>query len=231
MNSKTGFLSILRTLVVYLLLPFVGWWISSEALWPPPLGELFTSFVSEPVRLAYLIIVVGVAIVTGASTGVTPVNKPIQDRSAMLHWRNIALEITMVLGPFSDHRGQMVLGDGAALRWVGLILFVIGMGTLLWTSELRNRELYQQNLTLYDPILLTVGPFRKLRYPDYLGQIIYMLGAALVFRSWIGLGSFLLVILFIMALIREEEKLARAKFGARWLDYSHTSWKLIPFIF
>lgn len=214
-----------------MLLPFVGWWISSEVLWLPPLGELLTSFISEPARLVYLMIVVAIAMVTGVLTGGTPVSKPIEQRSAMLHWRNIALEITMVLGPFSDHRGQMVLGDGGVLRWVGLALFVIGMTALLWTSELRNRALYRQNLTLYDPILLTAGPFRKLRYPDYLGQIIYMLGAALVFRSLIGLGSFLLVILFITALIREEEELARAKFGARWLDHCRTSWKLIPFIF
>ncbi len=141
------------------------------------------------------------------------------------------METVLVLSPFCDHRAILVLGDSPIPRWCGAILFVLGTGLQLWASYLHARAATRVNADPDDLILVVEGPFRRLRYPDYLGLLVLSLGTALVFRSWIGLGTVVFMLNFMIMRMNEEEQTARKKFGIQWTAYSRNSWRLVPYIY
>ena len=222
----------ISSLVTYLVLPFLGWWLAERALAPAVEASILSSFVSEPARAAYLA-ASGVQIVLSALLAgrLPPVPKRFTVRPGLLHWRLIALETILVLGPYCDHRGTLVFGDSAPLRWLGVILYASGTSLALWAGYLRSWAVARMDQSPYEPVLLVDGPFRQLRYPGYLGLLLFSLGAALLFRSWFGLGAFCLMLNFIVMRINEEDHSARVKFGIRWTAYSRHSWRLVPFIY
>jgi protein-S-isoprenylcysteine O-methyltransferase Ste14 len=231
-NIREGLRAALMTLVVYLCLPLLGWWLAGTDPWPLQVGEFLGTYLAQPVRVVYLISVCGLSIVSGWLNASFPINsKAFLPRPGLLHWRNIAMETILVLGPYCDRRGLMVINDFAVLGWAGVILFILGMTLSVWANELLSRAAISRQAAPYESILIVVGPYKWLRYPVYLGQLLYSLGAALLFRSRIGLGSFLLMMNFILLRIHEEEQHARKKHGIQWSAYSRHSWKLIPFIY
>ncbi len=216
---------------LYLLLPALGWWLGAGGndFFSP---ELAGSFLAEPVRLLYLVCAVGLVVATALLSARLPAAQHTYlVKPGAVHWRHIALEMILTLGPYSDHRAMLVWEPSAALRWAGIILFGFGMGLALWSGFLRSRQAGLQDLAPYDPVLLVDGPYRRLRHPHYLGLILYALGAALIFRSWFGLGAALFLFNFVIMRMNQDEQKASKKYGIRWTAYAHHSWRLLPYIF
>lgn len=219
-------------LLQYLLMPFFGWWLAERALASPTAGNFFASFISEPPRAAYLVVVAAQITVTGVMAARLPLTtKRFSLRPTLLHWRMIALEAILVVGPYCDHRGVLVFGETTWLRWLGIMLFSAGTALALWSAYVRSWTVARLGLTLNDPVLVVDGPYRRLRYPVYLGLLLLSLGGALIFRSWFGLGAFCLIFNFIVMRISDEDHTAKIKFGIRWTAYSRHSWRLVPFIY
>jgi protein-S-isoprenylcysteine O-methyltransferase Ste14 len=232
MQAKTGFSTGLSVLVTYLALPVLGWWLGGSTPWPLQANDVAASFLLEPARAGYLAAALCQAIAAGLLALRMPALDPAYPvRPGMIYWRNIALETVLLLAPFCDHRAMLVFSEASWVRWVGLLLYAVGASLGLWSSFLRTRALSQQKLTPYDPVLLVTGPFRRLRFPGYLGILLSSLGAALLFRSWVGLGADAFMLNFIIMRINEEDKAARLKYGIQWTAYSRSSWRLLPFIF
>jgi protein-S-isoprenylcysteine O-methyltransferase Ste14 len=110
----------------------------------------------------------------------------------------------------------------------GLFLIYIGIVIILWAFvymrlavfafiEARRKELVQG------------GPYKYVRHPIYIGTLISLLGAGIVFRSWLGILC--TIIIFLPAAIfraKAEDKALARKFGARWLDYASKTGSLLP---
>jgi protein-S-isoprenylcysteine O-methyltransferase Ste14 len=75
--------------------------------------------------------------------------------------------------------------------------------------------------------LVTVGVYRVIRHPSYLGLLVSSLGWALAFRSAVGVLAALLVPPLV-ARIRAEEALLRAQFGGKYEAYCSRTSRLIP---
>lgn len=217
---------------LYLLLPWIGWWLGRTDRISSLDLELVTSFLAEPVRVLYLVCATGQVLAAAILSTHLPARKHTDlVKPGADFWRAIALETILVLGPYSDHRGMLVLEPSTALRWVGIVLFGSGLGLAVWAGFLRSRQAVLLELTSNDPVLLVEGPYRRLRHPHYLGLVLFALGAAFIFRSWFGLGAALFLFNFVIMRMNQEEYSASKKYGIRWTAYARHSWRLLPFIF
>ena len=141
------------------------------------------------------------------------------------------LYAALIFLPYADRRGIGLMKDEPITRWVGLVCFAFGVVLVFWSGIALGR-LYSAEVTLQkDHQLITSGPYRYIRHPRYSGGIIYALGFALLFRSWIGIVALILSLVVFMLRIRDEEALMQAEFGQEWEAYCQRSWRLIPFIY
>jgi protein-S-isoprenylcysteine O-methyltransferase Ste14 len=218
--------SFITTLVLYFLLPILGWWLGSSFS-PNWLAE----YLASPARAVYLACAIATAAVNVTLIPL-PARKPsFAERPGSVYWRHISLETVMVLGPFCDRRGLLTLDESELLRWGGLILFILGIAFQVWVGRVRAQAAAASQTPPGQPVLTVAGPFYRLRYPGYAGLLVSTLGAALVFRSFISLAMVLFMLNFIIMRIGEEEINARLKFGIQWTAYAQHSWRLIPWIY
>ena len=113
---------------------------------------------------------------------------------------------------------------------LGLVFVVLGAALVLWclvTFAFVGRG----TAAPFDPPrqLVTVGPYRFVRNPIYIGAIIAMLGAALFYWS-AALGAYALVVLIVTHLLVRfyEEPHLRRVFGQPYEDYLRTVHRWIP---
>ena len=113
---------------------------------------------------------------------------------------------------------------------LGLLFVVLGAALVLWclvTFAFVGRG----TAAPFDPPrqLVTVGPYRFVRNPIYIGAIIAMLGAALFYWS-AALGAYALVVLIVTHLLVRfyEEPHLRRVFGQPYEDYLRTVHRWIP---
>ena len=136
-----------------------------------------------------------------------------------------------VISPYSDRRDIATIGENDAFRYVGLLLFVLGLVWIGWAFLTLGKQHSGAVTIQVGHQLVTNGPYRWLRHPMYLGLIVFPLGVGLVFRSWIGMVLPLLLIGIFIWRIGEEEQLMHREFGEQWEVYCQRTWRFIPCIY
>jgi len=217
------------TPLIYLAPPLLGWGIDDLA-----------GFFSLYPRLGYAVLVVILGLVAGYQAidgpeglkgGKGEAGKLVRRQSVVKVVIILLMYVFLAVVPFADRRGMGVMFEGAAMRWPGLVLAGLGFALIFWSGFALGR-FYSADVTLQkNHRLITTGLYRHLRHPRYLGGVLFAIGFALLFRSWIGLvGSamFLGVILF---RIKDEEVLMHQEFGQEWETYCQQSWRLMPLLY
>jgi protein-S-isoprenylcysteine O-methyltransferase Ste14 len=133
----------------------------------------------------------------------------------------------LMISPFSDRHQWMLLSSGDTLRYFGLWLFMLGVIFSLWTAihickRFRIRQQAYQ--------LMTDGPFKYVRHPRELGQIMIFIGIPLVFLSSLGLLLAILSAAGLLERIGRKEQILRQQFKDEWLAYARNTKCLIPWI-
>jgi protein-S-isoprenylcysteine O-methyltransferase Ste14 len=109
----------------------------------------------------------------------------------------------------------LALGLGAVLGFSGLALYLCAIRTLdgmYNVSSSFGSQLYAEHR------LVTDGPYAHVRHPMYVAQVLAVLGALLVYRTWATV--FMLVMLPAPAVkARNEERLLEAELGASCRAY------------
>lgn len=142
----------------------------------------------------------------------------------------------------------------ATLTLVGLVLGIFQIGTLEYTSSNYTLRLiglavylgfswiqvwaykslgenYSQEIVIFKNHKLVVkGPFKFVRHPQYISQILMDLGASVAVMSYIILPIALFQIPFIIFRATIEEKLMNKHFGEEFKAYKTKSGFMIPFI-
>jgi len=72
------------------------------------------------------------------------------------------------------------------------------------------------------------GPYRYIRNPMYLGHLIFLVGLAVVLRSWIALAVFVLHAAWFDRRVREDEARLTQLFGDAYRDYCRRVKRWIP---
>jgi protein-S-isoprenylcysteine O-methyltransferase Ste14 len=222
-----GFL--VTTMLMYLGIPLLGW----------GLGDVRGFFSTGP-RLAYALVVLLTGLAVGwqaarSSEGIRGgpgrEEKRVSRQSVIRVTVIALLYIALLFLPFADRRGIGTLATSPAVRWIGVVLFGVGIGLVVWSGVALGR-LYSGDVTLQeDHHLVTDGPYRYVRHPRYTGAILLAFGLALTFRSWIGLVGSAAFIGIILFRIKDEEALMRKAFDQEWEAYCERTRRLVPFIY
>jgi protein-S-isoprenylcysteine O-methyltransferase len=156
----------------------------------------------------------------------------IEDRGSLrLLWVVIAVSVVMAFS-VARRRPAADMGNFAALRVLGIGLFVSGLA-LRWYSIVHLGRFFTVNVAIAtDHQLIDTGPYRFVRHPSYSGALMAFLGLALCLSNWASL-LLMVVPVFLVFLWRmqvEEAALLQA-FADRYQDYMRRTKRLIPAIY
>jgi len=188
-------------------------------------------FFSHPV-LAALAVATAVLVIVAYIAGGNVSSGVREDRSN--RWVVGAFAVIGLLSGFfpayTDRIGFWTI-DGEGIRWLGIVLYVVGGVLRLWpVFVLGNRF---SGLVAIQPghTLVTGGIYGVIRHPSYLGLLTNSLGWGLAFRSGVGLLLTVTLVPLLMARMRAEEALLREEFGAEYEAYRGRTSRLIPGIY
>lgn len=191
----------------------------------------FAAFFAHP-ALAALAGVLGAISVTAFFAGGNISTGVREDRGN--RWVLAAFGVIGVLSGFvpawTDRIGVWTI-DGAAVRWLGVVLFAAGGALRLWPVFVLGERFSGLVAIQKGHTLVTHGPYRLIRHPSYLGVILVMAGWSLAFRSGAGLLLTALTLLPLYARIVAEERLLAATFGAEYAAYRARTWRLVPWCY
>jgi protein-S-isoprenylcysteine O-methyltransferase Ste14 len=105
-------------------------------------------------------------------------------------------------------------------RWLGLIPLLAGIGLVVWVSRLFHKHHTTIKPGQTSTRLVTDGPFRFSRNPIYVGMVLVLAGAAILFGS---LSPWFMLPIFIGTIghnvIPVEESMLTEAFGSEYQQY------------
>lgn len=118
-----------------------------------------------------------------------------------------------------------------SFRMTGFTIFLIFSWFQVWSYKTLGKNYSQDIVILKNHELVVKGPYKFIRHPQYLGQILSDLGASIALLSYLSLPLvlFLEIPLLIMR-AQEEEKLLEKYFKNTYLSYKKKTGGFIPFI-
>ncbi len=131
------------------------------------------------------------------------------------------------LPAYTDRIDFLTVG-GDAVRWVGVLLAVVGGALRIWPVFVLGRRFSGLVAIQEGHRLVTTGVYAVIRHPSYLGMIVLSLGWAIAFRSGVGVLLVLLLLWPLIARIRAEDALLHETFGAEYEAYRARTSRLIP---
>jgi len=127
------------------------------------------------------------------------------------------------------HATAFVYGQAGLARGSGLLLFVAGNVLLASTRPSLGRNIQLPTTRPRDGnTLSTTGPYRLVRHPIYLADILLALGLGLVVGSWIFPALGVVVAILVPAIVAAEEADLAARFGDAWAAYAQRTARVIP---
>ena len=122
------------------------------------------------------------------------------------------------------------LEEFAVVRYIGLAVYLVFSWIQVWSFKTLGENYSQDIMIKKNHQLVTKGPFRIIRHPQYLCQIILDIGAAGATLSYIVGGFALIEIpIYIMRAVAEDKLLAK-HFTESFSEYKKKSGFMIPFI-
>jgi protein-S-isoprenylcysteine O-methyltransferase Ste14 len=128
------------------------------------------------------------------------------------------------------HWGALSVGEWVAWAAVGVMLAALALQ--LWSMRSLGEHFTFTLGAHEEQPVIERGPYRVVRHPGYLAQILFFLAFGAVTRNGIALA----VVAAALALgygyrIHVEELLLRRTLGARYQDYAERTARLLPWIF
>ena len=164
------------------------------------------------------------------SSGISGGEKHSTTSKTILYAFGVVLVLLTLVPPYCDRRDIWVI-DGDAARYFGLFLFFAGSILRLAAVFVLGRRF--SGLVAIQPghQLKTDGLYRYIRHPSYTGLIASMIGYVLIFRSVIGLLLNILLFLFLVSRMNDEESFLEAHFGDEYRNYRLRTRRLVPFVY
>jgi protein-S-isoprenylcysteine O-methyltransferase Ste14 len=121
------------------------------------------------------------------------------------------------------------------LEIIGLGLFLVGTVLVIWARQTLGRmwglSTSRKVKLLPEHQLVRNGPYRLIRHPMYSGWWLALIGAVLIYRTWILIMLLAFSLLAFARRARLEERKLSERFGAEWEAYAASTKSLIPFIY
>ncbi len=116
------------------------------------------------------------------------------------------------------------------LRYSGLVVYLVFSWFQIWAFRTLGENYSQDIMIKKDQQLITRGPFKIIRHPQYLSQILLDLGASAATLSYLVFALTIIEIPFIIMRAIVEEKMMEKHFGNSFSEYKKKSGFIIPFI-
>jgi len=114
------------------------------------------------------------------------------------------------------------------LRWLGVASGVLSLPFLAWVHYTLDKH-WDISLSLRkDHVLVTGGPYRRIRHPMYTVHVVYFFAWVLVSACLLLLINYLLTILLITLRIPKEEQMLLERFGQEYRAYMNRTGRLLP---
>ena len=118
------------------------------------------------------------------------------------------------------------------LEALGLGVILVGVHLRRGAAQALGRHFTVRLSLLDDHQLVSTGPYRWIRHPNYTGLALVALGTAAMVRSPVAAAVAAGVWLPVALLrIRDEERALSERFGAAYAEYSRRSWRLVRGIY
>lgn len=115
------------------------------------------------------------------------------------------------------------------LKGAGLILLIVSTVYTLWSRWVLGKMWASNAAVKEGHQLVTNGPYKITRHPIYTGILGMILGSLLsMSQGIVFLIAFVIVLIFFMNRIRNEEKLMVMTFGEQYIEYRKRVPQLIP---
>ncbi len=127
--------------------------------------------------------------------------------------------------------GLMVLfSHGVLQSWLGMLIFIIGLGLGLWAINHNKRDNFHIQPNLKEGCrLITTGAYRWIRHPMYTSVILMMLGVLVSTPIFIELFLFITLIVVLLMKAKREERLWCGHDEA-YIAYKKQTKLFIPYI-
>jgi protein-S-isoprenylcysteine O-methyltransferase Ste14 len=204
-----------------LLLPLLAWGVDD-----------LPSFFSNPARMTFAIIVMLQALIGAWLVYITPPQPKYEHPIDLTHWQIDMYHFIFILAAYGDRRNILAWVENPSVRWAGLGIYLTGVGLSIWANLTWVNHLRTETRRIQaDPALLFEGPYKYIRYPGLFCLIIYCLGFALTFRSWVGLALLIPLTAGFIHRINNMERDFAEQHKQVWPLRRHTSKRLFPFLY
>lgn len=116
------------------------------------------------------------------------------------------------------------------IRYIGLVFYLIFSWVQIWSFKTLGENYAQEILVFKDHQLVEKGPFRLIRHPQYLSQILLDFGAAIATLSFILFPVAVIQIPFLFMRASLEDQMLEKYFGEKWKSYKQNTGSILPFI-
>jgi protein-S-isoprenylcysteine O-methyltransferase Ste14 len=115
------------------------------------------------------------------------------------------------------------------LRWIGLLLLIIGI-SLLWSAHHHlGRSFHSFVVQKSEHEFVQSGPYRSIRHPIYTAYVLNYLGGGLLAASWVIIIIPTTFFLLMISLRMPEEEAAMVQqFGEPYEEYMQRTGRLLP---
>jgi protein-S-isoprenylcysteine O-methyltransferase Ste14 len=114
------------------------------------------------------------------------------------------------------------------LRWSGAGLGAVSLTLALWIFRTIGKNITSTVQTREEHELVTDGPYRWVRHPLYTVGTSFFVSLSLLAANWfMGLASLVVLVMLLIRLPKEEEKLIE-KFGDEYRSYMKRTGRLLP---
>lgn len=115
-------------------------------------------------------------------------------------------------------------------RVIGLAFYITFSWVQIWSTKVLGDNFSQDIAIKRDHHLVTKGPFKFIRHPQYLSQFLMDIGGAAATLSFILAPLALIQIPFLFMRASMEDKLLEKHFGENFRSYKKKTGMIFPFI-
>ncbi len=116
------------------------------------------------------------------------------------------------------------------VRIAGLVFYIIFSWFQIWSYKSLGESHAQDILFMHKHKLVTAGPYKIIRHPQYLSQILMDIGAGFVTMSYVVFALTIIEIPFVILRAVAEEKLFLKHMQQDYKDYQKKSGFMLPFV-
>jgi protein-S-isoprenylcysteine O-methyltransferase Ste14 len=120
--------------------------------------------------------------------------------------------------------------ENQTIRVIGLAFYLVFSCLQIWATKVLDDNFSQDIAIKKDHHLVTNGPFKFIRHPQYLSQLLMDLGGAAATLSFILAPLALIQLPFLFMRASLEDKLLEKHFGESFRVYKKKTGMIIPFI-